>query len=86
MALYLIEYDVRSKNHDYDPLYKELTQFNAVRVLKSLWCFRRLQTNVRNLRDHFKTFVHADDGLCVVEVDEAAWATFNAEGTPKDLG
>lgn len=83
MALYFIEYDVRSTNHDYKPLYAELIRFDAVRVLKSLWCFKRINTTAGNLRNHFREYVHKDDGIAVIEASN--WGTVNAEKTPNDL-
>lgn len=57
--------------------------FNAVRVLESTWCFRRLNTSASGLRDHFKKFVDADDGVMISEV--SSWASSKTDGTPKDL-
>lgn len=84
MALFFLEYDIRSRNHDYDPLYKVLEEFNAVRVLKSLWCFNRVNTTASGLRDFFRKYVHSDDSLCVSEVTD--WATWSAIATPNALG
>jgi hypothetical protein len=83
MALYFLDYDLRGVRN-YDQLYSELARFNAVRVLKSQWCFNRFNTSTASLRDHFKRFIDGDDGLSVAEVSD--WATFNVLKTPKDLG
>lgn len=83
MALFFIEYDLR-KARNYQALYDELARFKAVRVLESLWCFKRINTNCARLRDHFKQFIDADDGLCITEVSD--WATYKALDTPKSLG
>lgn len=82
MALYFLDYDLR-KTRNYQPLYDELANFMAVRVLESSWCFNRFNTSATGLRDYFKQFIDSDDGLSVVEV--TGWATRNALGTPKDL-
>ncbi len=82
MALYFFEYDLRQER-DYPKLYEELKNFKAVRILKSLWCFERVDTSAEKLRDHFKRFIDQDDGLVVSEVTD--WGTYNVEGTPKDL-
>lgn len=82
MALYFLEYDLRKKR-DYQKLYDEFEKFNAVRILKSLWCFNRNNTTAAGLRDHFKKFIDSDDGLVVAEVTD--WATYNVEGSPNDL-
>jgi len=82
MALYLLEYDLQ-KQKDYAKLTDELRSFSAIRILKSLWCFKRLNTTAETLRDHFRKFIDSDDGLVVAEVTD--WATFNTEGNPNQL-
>ncbi|QXB02777.1 hypothetical protein [Aeromonas sp. FDAARGOS 1416] len=82
MALFFLNYDLR-KQRNYQPLYDELAKYNAVRILESMWCFKRINTNSEKLRDYFKQFIDADDGICVSEVNE--WATFNTLGHPNQL-
>ncbi len=82
MALFMLEYDLR-KQRNYEPLYDQIKDFKAVRILKSLWAFERYNTNSEKLRDHFRNLVDADDGLIVMEI--SAWATVNTLGTPKEL-
>ena len=82
MALYSLHYDLRN-NRDYQTLYDELENFNAVRVLESQWCFKRLNTSASNLRDHFKQFIDSDDAIFVAEI--SAWGSVRCLATPKDL-
>jgi hypothetical protein len=82
MALFFLSYDLR-KTRNYQTLYDELENFSAVRVLESTWCFNRYNTSASSLRDHFKKFIDADDGLLVDESID--WATYKVKGTPKDL-
>lgn len=82
MALYTLTYDLRN-SRDYDKLYEKLDEFNAVKVLESTWCFKRINTTASNLRDVFKKIVDSDDGIFVCQVSD--WATRNTDGTPKDL-
>lgn len=82
MSLYTITYDLRNKR-DYQTLYDELKNFNAVSILESLWCFNRYNTTVSGLRDHFSQFVDSDDGLFITEVTN--WASRKTSNTPKDL-
>jgi hypothetical protein len=82
MGLFFIDYDLR-KTRNYQALYDELARFKAVRVLESSWCFKRINTNCAGLRDHFKQFIDADDGLCITEASD--WATYKALDTPKSL-
>lgn len=82
MALYFLTYDLRNQR-DYQKLYDELNDFDAVKILESTWCFNRINTSAEELRDHFKQFIDSDDGLVVSEI--SAWATHKTDGTPKDL-
>ncbi|WP_421296008.1 hypothetical protein [Aeromonas sp. 604534] len=82
MALFFLNYDLR-KQRNYQPLYDELAKFDAVRILESMWCFKRINTNSGQLCNYFRQFIDADDGICVSEV--ANWATFNAQGNPNQL-
>lgn len=82
MALYFLTYDLR-KTKNYQTLYDELEKFDAVRVLKSTWCFNRVNTSASGLRDYFRKYIDSDDGLLVDE--SSNWATVNVEGTPKNL-
>lgn len=82
MALFFISYDLR-KQRNYQTLYDKLSEFSAVRILESTWCFNRINTNCAELRDYFKQFIDSDDGLCVTEVVD--WATFNTLSTPNDV-
>lgn len=84
MALYILTYDLR-KVRNYQTLWDELENFNAVRILESDWCFRRINTTAVGLRDYFKNFIDADDGLFVAEMSETEWASWKVQGTPKDL-
>ena len=83
MALYFLEYDLRAPGRDYKGLYDELSNFNAVRILESLWCFNRTDTSAAGLRDYFKIFIDSNDGLIVSEVTN--WSSYNVLGTPNDL-
>ena len=82
MALYFLEYDLRNER-DYQKLYDELKKFKAVRILESLWCYKRLNTSAEGLCDHFKQFIDSDDGLVIAEVTD--WGTLRTQGNPNDL-
>lgn len=72
MSLFFLEYDLRNQRN-YQKLYDELNRVQAVRVLESLWAFKRINTNCENLRNHFAQFIDADDGLVVSQVTD--WAS-----------
>lgn len=83
MALYLLTYDLRKEGRDYKTLHDELKKFNAVRILESVWCLNRINTNAKSLRDYFMKFIDENDGLFVSGITD--WASYNVEGTPNDL-
>lgn len=82
MALFFLTYDLR-KSRNYQSLYDKLSEFGAVRILESTWCFNRLNIDAPGLRDYFGNYMDSDDGLVVSEV--SGWATRKTDGTPKDL-
>ncbi|MBD8515292.1 CRISPR-associated protein Cas2 [Photobacterium sp. CAU 1568] len=82
MALFFLSYDL-NKSKDYQKLYSELDNFNAVRILDSTWCFKRINTSSAGLRDHFKKYIDSDDSLIVSQVND--WASFKTKATPNDL-
>lgn len=82
MSLYFLSYDLR-KSRNYQPLYDELNDFDAVRVLESTWSFRRINTSAEGIRNHFRQYIDGDDGIIVSDV--SAWASHRTDGTPKDL-
>lgn len=79
MGQYLICCDLR-KERDYQPFFKELTALRAVRILESLWCVSSLGSSPAGLRNHFRQFIDADDGLFVASMDE--WASWSVLRTP----
>ena len=88
MALYFISYDLRN-GKDYQKLYDELNKINAVRMLESCWCFKRFNTDSKNIRDYFKEFIDRDDGLLISQIAEIEsvpqWAGCNLDGNPNQL-
>jgi hypothetical protein len=82
MALYYLEYDLRNQRN-YQKLYDELSRFNAIKILESLWCFNRADTSVTWIRDHFKNYIDSDDAISVAEVSN--WATYKTISTPNSL-
>jgi hypothetical protein len=82
MSLFVLDYDLR-KQRNYQTLYDALSTFDAIRILESTWCFKRFNTNSAGLRDHFKQFIDADDGLWIAEVTN--WATHRTLANPSQL-
>ena len=83
MAKYLLTYDLRKEGRDYKKLYDELAEFDAVRILESVWAFDRYKTTAEGLKNYFKQFIDANDELFVAEFSD--WASYNTDGQPSKL-
>lgn len=69
MALYLISYDVRTKNHDYESLTSRLKSLNAVKILFSEWLLPSIQIGfAKTIFDDLKDRLFPSDSLLVQEV------------------
>ncbi|GFN25465.1 hypothetical protein ADE_11630 [Achromobacter denitrificans] len=79
MALYFLSYDLR-KSRNYQPLYDALAKLGATRVLESLWAITHADTNCETVRNYFRQFIDADDGLIVTQAVD--WATWNVDKNP----
>jgi hypothetical protein len=79
MALFFLDYDLH-EGRDYQRLYDELARLDAVHILESLWCFKRINTNCERLREHFLKFIDSDCRVVVSEV--ADWATYKTLDKP----
>ncbi len=82
MALYFFTYELRKKR-DYQKLYDKLTKFDAIQVFESTWCFKRINTSAKGLRDYFRQYIDSNDSLLVEE--SVDWATILENGIPNDL-
>jgi len=82
MAKYFLSYDLVA-NRDYSRIHNALESFNAIRVLESVWCFTRINTNAEGLRNHFAQFIDSDDRLLVIESND--WASRRLLKNPNDL-
>lgn len=82
MAKYFLSYDL-IKQKDYKKLYDELEKFSAIRVLESVWVFKKDNTTAEVLRDHFRQFIDSDDRLLVIQ--SADWASWNLRGDPNKV-
>jgi CRISPR/Cas system-associated endoribonuclease Cas2 len=84
MAYYLISYDVRAINHDYEPLYKQLGDWRAAHLQNSVW-LAELKGPAATIRDILQTHMHSNDTICVIQIfPNSDWATRNARKTGID--
>lgn len=82
MSTYFISYDLIA-NKDYNRLYGELEKFGAIRILESVWCLKKNNTNDIDLRNHFRNFIDDDDRLLIIE--SSGWASCKLLRSPNDL-
>jgi CRISPR/Cas system-associated endoribonuclease Cas2 len=84
MALLVLSYDVRSKEHDYKKLYELLREWRAVPLQNSVWLVDR-QGSASDVRDAVKAYTHSDDSIAVMELSPIAdWATRNVREEAAD--
>ncbi len=82
MVKYFISYDLRN-SRDYEKLYAELEEYNAIQVLESLYCFKYTNNKTKELRDHFGKFIDNDDGLIIIK--SSSWAGRSLDNSPNNL-
>lgn len=71
MAVFLISYDLRKPDHDYQPLYDELDALNAKHVQDSVWGIRT-DLNAKQVFEALWQHMHnAKDRLFVVTFDKS---------------
>lgn len=74
MALYFINYDLRSTGHDYRRFHDALKVMGAQQALRSGW-FVESNQPIRSLSDQLLSCMSPSDGLFIVEMaSSATWA------------
>lgn len=78
MSLYMISYD-QHRDKDYTPIWNQLRQWGAKRILESVW-FAELNGTAAAVRDTLKTASRNEDSLIVVELKSGSgWAASGAQ-------
>jgi hypothetical protein len=78
MTLYIISYD-QHRDRDYTPIWTKLRQWNAVRLLESLW-LANLNGEIGAIRDELRNVTRNEDSLAVIELKAgSSWATYSAQ-------
>jgi len=74
MACYIVSYDLRKPDRNYDALYEAIKGYGTwARINESLWAVVTTKKAVQ-VRDHLAQFTDANDRLFVVKSGtEAAW-------------
>jgi len=85
MSVFLISYDLRKPDHDYDPLYKKLDTLQAKHVQDSVWGIRTTKS-ASDIFDALWAHMHNEnDRLFVVLFDDQEYNSVNAITQLKDL-
>lgn len=74
MATYIVSYDLRQPDRDYESLYAALKSYGTwARINESLWAVVSSKTAVQ-VREHLALYTDANDRLFVIKSGvEAAW-------------
>jgi len=67
---YLISYDLMAPGKNYEPLWAELRNLGAVRVLESEWIVSRTNTDPVRLANYILKFMDGNDKILVTEVPD----------------
>lgn len=79
MPAYMISYDSRTAKDD-DALTRQLSDWNCVRPLASLW-FGNLSGDAVTIREMLRALIGNDDGLFVCEIKPSSdWAGVKLHG------
>ena len=77
MSKYIISYDLRKPDYDYQPLYDALAEISATHIQDSVWAVRSTST-AEVISDYLWQFMHNQrDRLLVVEMEENNWKNQN---------
>jgi hypothetical protein len=78
MALYVVSYD-QHRDRDYTPIWTLLHQWDAQRILESVWLVA-INATVGAVRDALRAKTRNEDSLMVIELQPGnQWATYNAQ-------
>lgn len=86
MKTYLISYDLRvpEVSEDYKKLIDHIKSYNSwATPLKSVW-FIKTSKSVSQVRDDLNIETDSNDGLLVLDVTDANWASFGVSGKVTD--
>lgn len=81
MSVYLISYDLRKPDYDYDPVYEELDNLNAKHIQDSLWAVQSDKTAKQLFEILWPHFHNANDRLIVCLIT-AWWGIHNISTMP----
>jgi hypothetical protein len=73
VSVYLVTYDLRAPERDYESLYGRLADWNAVPLLESVWLIDAIDTTAAVIRDDLAAQMDRNDGLFVTRMRKS-WA------------
>jgi CRISPR/Cas system-associated endoribonuclease Cas2 len=77
MAKYIISYDLRKPDYDYQPLYDALGELGATHIQDSVWALRSSDTAEVVSQYLWQRMHNQKDRLLVVEMEEGNWKNQN---------
>lgn len=81
MAYFLVSYDLPKKGEgDYQALWDEFDRIKGVKTQESVYLVE-LNNTQQEVLESFKTYIHKDDLLCVVEFQNRPSYTKGLSGT-----
>lgn len=77
MGFYLVSYDLRKPDYDYQPLYDELENYDATRVQESVWVLCSNQ-NAGQIHNVLWQHMHSSEDRLLVTQMKDNWKSINA--------
>ncbi len=75
---YVVSYD-QHRDRDYTPIWNQLSQWGAKRVLESVW-FLTSSMTASEIRDQLMAVTRKEDSLVVLELTPSTkWGTYRAQ-------
>ena len=74
---YVVSYDLRQPQRDYESLYEALRALNGQRILESSWLITVQDLTAVTIRDRLKGVIDSDDRLLVNGFGNSQWASYN---------
>ncbi len=83
MSVYVVDYDLRNPDHDYQPLYDALNQYECCHALESSW-FIDSDLSASAIRDDLCQHVHQQDQIYVMRL-RPSWSSCRTESCSRWL-
>ena len=76
---FLLVYDLKSPNQNYDSLYRALACLSAVRISESCWTISRNNISAFFLKSYLTQYIDSNDILFIAQIKESSYKNIPIE-------